>query len=744
MPVLLTVAAVALCLLLAYRYYATYLSRRVFQLDDRRATPAHTSEDGVDYVPTRRSIVFGHHFTSIAGTGPIVGPAIAVMWGWVPALLWVLVGSIFIGAVHDLGSLVVSLRNKGRTVGDIAGLLLGPRARLLFLCILILALWIVLAIFGLVIVSVLRQYPAAITPVLVQTPLAVVIGVLVHRRGHSIVLPSVVALGVMYLSVFFGDAGFLHDFNLWAAYQPMWVWIAVLLVYAGIASVLPVWVLLQPRDYINALQLVTALGLLVIGLIATGLLGGPTIPVQTAEGVVQHTLTFEWVAPAFDWSPPGAPPLWPVLFITVACGACSGFHCLVGSGTTSKQLTRETDAKPVGYGSMLTEGFLATLVIAACAAGIGLGVSKSYTVPGYRMSLELPVSMQSEAVVESETWVRNRDSHYRVARHDILPVNPAENLSIDALTQNALDLELAGSLAFQSQYASWRAAGSLGQKVGAFVQGSANMLARLGIPIEAAIALMAVFVASFAATTLDTSCRLQRYVIQELARTFLPKRKAHECPECGYDRRAIAADTPCPECGASTPEEDDRRTVRTGPWWNPCRWFATPIGATLIAVVSAFMLAMGPFPSPNSPGLPVRFAAPPGTPVPPASIPVRVEHWLDNGGTGALTLWPLFGATNQLLAGFAFIVIVSWLRLRGRPWGFAVVPGAIMLVVPAAAMIWQAFIGNADNPSWLASGNTMLVVVAVGALVLEMWLIAEACAAWKRVGAVDNGGEAVE
>ncbi|MEZ6211820.1 MAG: carbon starvation CstA family protein [Phycisphaerales bacterium] len=368
MDALALVLISGLCLLTAYFTFGRWLSRRVFQLDDANPTPAVTEEDGIDFVPTRKSVIFGHHFTSIAGTGPIVGPAIAVIWGWLPAILWVVLGSIFIGAVHDLGSIVMSLRNKGRSIGDIAGDILGPRARFIFLLILIVGLWIVLAVFGLVIASVLKQYPAAVFPVLFQIPIAVAIGVFIHRKGRSIVPASIIALALMYASVVFGDASFgptlggLHAFNQWAAAQPIWIWTAFLLIYAYIASVIPVWTLLQPRDYINALQLITSLALLVLGLIAAAFFGGSSF--DSGADAARPELTL--VAPLVNWQPEGAPPIFPLLFITVACGACSGFHCLVGSGTTSKQIRRET-AKAVGYGSMLTEGFLAALVIAACA-----------------------------------------------------------------------------------------------------------------------------------------------------------------------------------------------------------------------------------------------------------------------------------------------------------------------------------------------------------------------------------------
>jgi hypothetical protein len=167
----------------------------------------------VDYVPTSRAVVFGHHFTSIAGTGPIVGPAIAIMWGWLPALLWVLFGSIFIGAVHDLGSLVVSLRNNGQTVGDIAGRLINRRVRILFLLVLFMALTLVLAVFGMVIASAFQLYPASIFPCTIQLPIAVIIGYWIYRRGGGILVPSIITLALMYLSVIYGDVGILHAIN---------------------------------------------------------------------------------------------------------------------------------------------------------------------------------------------------------------------------------------------------------------------------------------------------------------------------------------------------------------------------------------------------------------------------------------------------------------------------------------------------------------------------------------------------
>ncbi|MCB1233097.1 MAG: carbon starvation protein A, partial [Verrucomicrobiae bacterium] len=554
----LAIAVGALILyLVAYHTYGKWLARKIFKLDPEALTPSVALNDDKDYVPTSKSVIFGHHFTSIAGTGPIVGPAVAVIWGWVPALLWVLFGSVFIGAVHDFGALVVSMRNRGQTVGDIAGRVLAPRTRVLFLSILFMALTIVLAIFGLVIAAVFRQYPSSIFPCLIQIPLAVIIGMWMHRRGMSILVPSLVALAFMYATVYMGDDGILHNINSWLADLPTMTWVALLLIYSYIASVLPVWVLLQPRDYINSLQLLSALALVVIGLIVAGLIGGAPID----GGTVRPAL--EIAAPTFVKHPTGAPFIFPFLFITIACGAISGFHCLVSSGTSSKQIKCESDAQFVGYGSMLTEGFLAVLVILACVAGIGLGIA-----------------------------------------------------SADGTTT------LTGEAAYLQRYASWGAANGLGAKVGAFVEGAANFLKALGLAPGFAVALMGVFVASFAATTLDTACRLQRYVIQELASTLAPKISKTALASEAYD-----FDNNVAGASRTTGEAADHRPHAM----NPFTWLTNKHGATIFAVVVATAIA----------ALPAAGATD--------------WNW-NTAGKGGLLLWPLFGATNQLIGGLAFLV----------------------------------------------------------------------------------------
>ncbi|MEM1446305.1 MAG: carbon starvation protein A [Planctomycetota bacterium] len=684
MSVLLIALLAGVGFIVAYHTYGRWLGSRIFELSAKAVCPSESQEDGRDYVPTKASVVFGHHFTSIAGTGPIVGPAIAVIWGWVPALLWVVFGSIFIGAVHDFGSLVVSLRNRGQTVGDIAGRVINRRVRVLFLLVLFMALTIVLAIFGLVIANVLKLYPAAITPVLLQVPLAVAIGLWLHRKGADLKLPSMLALIAMYITVVFGDVGVLHDINAWFASWPTIVWVFVLLAYGYVASVLPVWVLLQPRDFINALQLLTALGLVVFGLFVAAMMGGAS----PAEGVPGQPL--EIVAPAFRTDVPGAPMSWlPLLFITVACGAISGFHCLVSSGTSSKQLKTETDARFVGFGAMLTEGFLAVIVILACVAGLGLGITKT----------------QALQVISPGVAI-NADGDFldSVVGEGLLAGEVRETSGVwDGLSEDGTELTTTwtGASAWDVRYGSWGAADGLKAKVGAFVGGAANFLQALGLPSGVAVALMGVLVASFAGTTLDTACRLQRYVVQELAACFVKKHPSGTCAACGYDLRGSVSDD-CPECGLSG---DAVRKQPTGSPLNPLRWLMHPQGAAIFAVVVAAAMAMMPTPD---------------------------SDWsFASAGKGGLILWPMFGATNQLLGGLAFLVIGFWLWRRGKPVWFLAVPMAFMLVMPAWALLAQL-------PAWwnAAEPNWVLIGIAVATLALQAWMVAEAVLLWPKVRGV--------
>ena len=421
-----------------YQLYGKYIGSKIFALSVDAKTPSVELEDGMDYVPTKKEVIFGHHFTSIAGTGPIVGPAIAIIWGWVPALLWVFLGSIIMGAVHDFGSLIISMRNQGKSISEYTAKYVNDRTKFLFFIIVFLELWIVIAIFGLVIAVIFAMYPQSVLAVWVEVPIAIFLGYMIYKKGASIMAWSIYAVLAMYVCVFLGPY-LPFKMPAIAGIPPTGVWTIILLTYAFIASVLPVTTLLQPRDFINSHQLVIAMALLVLGVLFASF-GG-------------H---LEIVAPAVQTAPAKAPPMWPFLFITIACGAISGFHSLVSSGTSAKQVRNEGDALFVGYGSMLMEGTLATLVIIAVAAGIGMG----YTTKA------------------GETLI--------------------------------------GTAAWTTHYSSWAAAAGLGSKISAFVDGAANMIMSIGIPKKFALAIMAVFVASFAGTTLDTATRIQRYVIGEL------------------------------------------------------------------------------------------------------------------------------------------------------------------------------------------------------------------------------------
>ncbi|MCD6365615.1 MAG: carbon starvation protein A [Planctomycetes bacterium] len=468
--------------IVAYNTYGRWLARKVFRLDRRSEVPSIGLRDDKDFVPTRKEVVFGHHFTSIAGTGPIVGPAIAVFWGWLPALLWVLFGSILVGAVHDFGSLVVSLRNKGQTIGQAAGTMINPRARILFLIVLVFELTIILAVFGLVIGLIFASYPESVLSVWIEVPLAVGIGLLVHRKTGSLLLPSLVALTVMYVMIWVGTIVPIDISSLLGVpvlgtgvfWNAVVIWTLVLFVYCFIASVLPVWMLLQPRDFINSHELFLAMGLLVVGL-----------GVASFAGQAHLAASAPAIAAAEN-VPADAPPMFPFLFITVACGAVSGFHGLVSSGTSSKQVASEPDAQLVGYGSMLLEGALAVIVILACCAGVGMGkfdrVTSSVTGTYDYVAAK---TTQGRTITGREAW-RQR-------------YNP--------------EVHIAGQTKAVGGWASHK----LPQKLGAFIEGGANFLTSLGLPLKFAIGILAVLVASFAATTLDTATRLQRYVIQELS-----------------------------------------------------------------------------------------------------------------------------------------------------------------------------------------------------------------------------------
>jgi carbon starvation protein len=415
---------------LGYRFYAGFLSRRIFDTaEDDAATPATTMTDGVDYVPTSKHVLLGHHFTSVAGAAPIVGPAAACVYGWMPAVLWIVFGVVLIGAMHDYAALVMSVRHEGKSVGDIAGELLGERPRTLFLCLIVILTWLVLAAFASIIATLFDKNPASVVPINLEIPLAVAVGWWYYKKKGGILVPSLIALGIMWGTVFISaqDEAWQFSMPAIAGFTPVQVWVGCLLAYSFVTCMLPVWVLLQPRDFINSHQLFVGLGAIYLAIFVAN-------P--------------ELSAPAVNPNPEGAPgPIFPLLFVTIACGAISGFHSLVASGTTSKQISSLRDAKPIGYGSMVGEGCLALAATMAVAAGF-----------------------------EAADW-----HHHYTPGH--------------ALNKGAL---------------------------GNFVAGTANLLqgAFSGLNESIAKTIVAVIVISFAATTLDTACRIQRFCLGELGRAW--------------------------------------------------------------------------------------------------------------------------------------------------------------------------------------------------------------------------------
>ena len=328
--------------------YSKFIAEKIYQLDPNYQTPAHRFEDGVDFVPTNKFVLWGSHFTAVAGAAPIVGPAIAVYWGWAPALLWVTLGSIFFAGVHDFGALWASNRHDAKSIGALSESIVSTRVRSVMMVIIFLLLVLVNAMFGTIIANDMVIYPESVFPAWAAIPVAIAIGVLI-RRKFNLLLISIIGVAILYFTIYIGSNTPMALPGDIFGLGERGNWIILLYVYAGIASMLPVWLLLQPRDYINGAQLV--LGLIV--LYSAVLLTMPNV-----------------AAPMFNDVVEGTPPLWPILFVTIACGALSGFHGIVSSGTSAKQLNNEKDARFVGYLGALGEGSLALITIVAVTGSL--------------------------------------------------------------------------------------------------------------------------------------------------------------------------------------------------------------------------------------------------------------------------------------------------------------------------------------------------------------------------------------
>ena len=463
---------------------------------------------------------------------------------------------LLIGAVHDFGCLVLSAKNKGHSIGDLTGKVIGKRARALFLTIIFFLTWIVIAVYAYIIATLFSQFPTTVLPVNIQIIVAVTIGLVIYRTKFGILVPSIIALLVLYAFIYLGT------------YLPLSLpafvggevesWVVLLFVYAFIASVLPVWLLLQPRDFISSHQLFVGLGIMYLGLF------------------VLHP---PMVAPALNLEVEGGLPWFPFLFITIACGAISGFHGLVGSGTTSKQINNIKDARLIGFGSMLGEGSLGLMSVLASTAGF------------------------------------------------------------------------ATFAAWNSHYSSWSTAGSMDAEIGAFVNGGAYFLKEgLMLPDGFGTTLIAVIVISFAATTLDTSTRIQRYITTELGQIYNIKILSNR-----FVAAAIAAFTP------------------------------------LILIF---------------------------------------------GGEGLSwkRLWPIFGATNQMLAGLSLLVLTVYLYRKGRNILFTLIPLIFLIIMTSTAMVLSL-------KEFIKSRNWVLTVLSVLLLSFSVWIILEAITVVRNLNKKDRNME---
>tara|TARA_B100002052_G_scaffold79082_3_gene72142 strand:- start:21862 stop:23508 length:1647 start_codon:yes stop_codon:yes gene_type:complete len=408
--------------ILGYRFYSKFISESIFNINSKDITPAHKKNDGIDYVPTSKHMLFGHHFTSIAGAAPIIGPCIAVYWGWLPAILWVVLGTVFMGAVHDFGALVISLKEGGRSVADISSKVINKRVRIMFLIFIMCLTWLVLAVFANAIAGLFSKYPDAVLPINVEIIIAMFIGYLIYKKKINALIPSLIALAILYFFIWVGsnnpislDIFGIKENNI------KHTWIILLFIYSAIASLIPVWILLQPRDYINSHQLIVGLGLIYLSIF----IARP----EVIAPIVANTNS--------------GPPMIPFLFVTIACGAISGFHGLVSSGTTSKQVSKMNHSRMIGYGATLGEGSLALAATIAAIAGISF-------------------------------------------------INTEDNFCLP-----------------------WACGFKESNPLDTFILGSSGLLQQIGLSESISITLIVVLVVSFAATTLDSATRIQRYIITE-------------------------------------------------------------------------------------------------------------------------------------------------------------------------------------------------------------------------------------
>ena len=502
-----------------YRYYAGRLDREVIQPNDSLSTPAVLQNDGVDFVQSKPLVLFGHNFASIAGAGPVIGPIVAMQhFGWAVTLVWILIGNVFIGAVHDYLALMASVRNRGSSIADIAENTMGIRAKLVFAIFLVLAMLLVIAVFGVVAAKTLVAQPQMVLPTFAIIPISIALGWFIYYRNASLVISSVVAVTGVFLSIYLGfqlpmvlpESGVL-------GFSPLMFWFVILMIYAAVASVLPVHILLQPRDYLSTYILFGSMALAVLALLWIH----PELHTPAYRGGFSEEQG----------------PMWPMLFVLVACGAVSGFHSLVVGGTTSKQLAVESQGRPIAYGGMLTEGVVAVVTVLLVSGGL-------YWVAPANGGIDMN-TLGFRETLKSGGWILAYGNGFGNLVHQMLPF-----------------------LSFTF----------------------ASMIAVLALN-------------TFVLTTLDSAVRITRFIVQE------------------------------------------------------------SIGQRIALFQSKYV----------------------------CTVLVVIFSYLIGATDGWQKIWPIFGATNQLIAAVALFVIATWLMVMGKPTKFALYPAIFMVVTTIGALAWQSY-----------------------------------------------------
>ena len=526
-----------------YRYYAGRLDREVIQPDNSISTPAVMQGDGVDFVKSKPLVLFGHNFASIAGAGPVIGPIVAMHhFGWAVTLAWILLGNVFIGAVHDYLALMVSVRNRGSSIADIAEKTMGIRAKSVFSIFLVLAMLLVIAVFGVVAAKTLIAQPQMVLPTFAIIPISIALGWFLYYKNTDLAVSSIIAVAGVILSIYFGfqfpvelpESGII-------GFSPLMFWFVILMIYAAVASVLPVNILLQPRDYLSTYILFGSMALAVLALLWIH----PELHTPAYRGGFSEEQG----------------PVWPMLFVLVACGAVSGFHSLVAGGTTSKQLSVESQGRPIAYGGMLTEGVVAVVTVLLVSGGL-------YWVAPASGGIDMN-TLGFRETLQSGGWILAYGNGFGNLVHQMLPF-----------------------LSFTF----------------------ASMIAVLALN-------------TFVLTTLDSAVRITRFIMQE------------------------------------------------------------SVGEKIVLFKNKYV----------------------------CTILVVFFSYLIGATDGWQKIWPIFGATNQLIAAVALFVIATWLMAMGKPTKFALYPAIFMVVTTIGALAWQSyrFYTQPEPNIFLGTAAVFLIILAL-------------------------------